>query len=101
MNLCEGLLRLRYRESWEEPRLMLSGEVYPITIELFPTANLFRRGHRLQLDLAGSNFPHFDINPNSGEAEGSAEHPRRATTRIFTDRTRPSHLVLPVIPPGR
>jgi len=80
---------------------MASGEVYPVTIELFPIANLFRRGHRLRLHLAGSNFPHFDVNPNSGEPEGSAEHPRRATTRIFVDRTRPSHLVLPVIPPER
>jgi putative CocE/NonD family hydrolase len=101
MNLCEGLLRLRYRESWEAPRLMAQGEVYAVTIELFPTANLFRRGHRLRLDLAGSNFPHFDVNPNSGEPEGSAAHPRRATTRIFTDATRPSHLVVPVIPRGR
>jgi len=52
------------------------------------------------LDLASSNFPHFDVNPNSGEPEGSAAHPRRATTQIFADRARPSHLVLPVIPPG-
>ena len=101
MNLCEGLLRLRYRESWEAPRLMTPGEVYAVTIELFPTANLFRRGHRLRLDIAGSNFPHFDVNPNSGEPEGSAAHPRRATTQVFTDGTRPSHLVLPVIPPSR
>jgi len=101
MNLCEGLLRLRYRDSWEEPRSMVPGEVYAITIELFPVANLFRRGHRLRLDLASRNFPHFDVNPNSGEPEGSAAHPRRATTQIFADRARPSHLVLPVIPPGR
>ena len=101
MNLCEGLLRLRYRDSWEAPRLMTPGEVYAVTIELFPTANLFRRGHRLRLDIAGSNFPHFDVNPNSGEPEGSAAHPRRATTQVFTDGTRPSHLVLPVIPPSR
>ena len=80
---------------------MTPGEVYAVTIELFPTANLFRRGHRLRLDLAGSNFPHFDVNPNSGEPEGSAAHPRRATTQVFTDGTRPSHLVLPVIPPSR
>ena len=80
---------------------MVPGEVYQVTIELFPIANLFRRGHRLRLDLAGSNFPHFDVNPNSGEPEGSAEQPRRATTRIFADRSRPSQLVLPVIPGGR
>ena len=101
MNLTEGLLRLRYRQSWEDPSPMVPSEVYAVTIALFPTANLFRPGHRLRLDLAGSNFPHFDVNPNSGEPEGSSERPQIATSRIFVDRARPSHLVLPVIPPGR
>ena len=101
MNLCEGVLRLRYRDSWSDPAPMTPGEIYVVTVSLFPVANLFRRGHRLQLDIAGSNFPHFDINANSGEPEGSFEHPRVATTRIFADRSHPSHLVLPVIPRRR
>jgi len=77
---------------------MIPGAVYQVTIALFPTANLFKSGHLLRLDLAGSNFPHFDINPNSGEPEGSAMNPRPARNRIFVDRMRPSHLLLPVIP---
>jgi putative CocE/NonD family hydrolase len=100
MNLCEGLLRLRYRDSWEAPALLEPGRVYAVTVAMFPCANLFKRGHRLRLDLGGSNFPHFDINPNSGEPEGSMERKRRATTRVFVDAARPSHLVLPVIPRG-
>ena len=70
MNLTEGLLRLRYRDSWEKPELMAPGQVYAITIELFPIGNLFVAGHRLRLDISSSNFPHFDVNPNSGEPEG-------------------------------
>jgi putative CocE/NonD family hydrolase len=97
MNLSEGLLRLRYRNSWEEPVPMRPGEVYPVTVAMFPTANLFRRGHRLRLDFAGSNFPHFDVNPNSGEPEGSNERPRTATNRVFVDRERASYLLLPVM----
>ncbi|HZK88859.1 MAG TPA: CocE/NonD family hydrolase [Stellaceae bacterium] len=97
MNLSEGLLRLRYRASWEAPALLEPGRPYAVTVAMFPCANLFTRGHRLRLDLAGSNFPHFDVNPNSGEPEGSMERPRRAATRIFVDAARPSHLVLPVI----
>jgi uncharacterized protein len=100
MNLCEGLLRLRYQESWEAPALLEPGRVYAVTVAMFPCANLFKRGHRLRLDLAGSDFPHFDINPNSGEPEGAMNRKRRATTRIFVDAARPSHLVLPVIPRG-
>jgi putative CocE/NonD family hydrolase len=98
MNLTEGLLRLRYRDSWQKPELMAPGQVYAITIELFPVGNLFVAGHRLRLDILSSNFPHFDLNPNSGEPEGSMEHPRIAENRVFVDHERPSHLVLPVIP---
>jgi putative CocE/NonD family hydrolase len=100
MNLSEGLLRLRYRDSWETPTPLEPGRPYAVSVAMFPCANLFKRGHRLRLDLAGSNFPHFDVNPNSGEPEGSAARPRRATTTIFVDAGRPSHLVLPVIPRG-
>ena len=98
MNLTEGLLRVRYRDSWERPSLMTPGEVYPITIELFPVANLFRRGHRLRLDISSSNFPHFDVNPNSGEPEGSWRYPRPARNRVFASSERPSHILLPVVP---
>lgn len=101
MNLTEGILRCRYRDSWERPSLMLPGEIYAITIELFPTGNLFRRGHRLRLDIASSNFPHFDINPNSGEDEGKMDRPRVARNRVFVDANHPSHVILPVIPQER
>ena len=100
MNLTEGILRCRYRDSWEQPSLMVPGKVYAIMIELFPVGNLFSRGHQLRLDISSSNFPHFDVNPNSGEPEGAMEHPRIAHNRIFVDAAHPSHLVLPVIPPG-
>ena len=98
MNLTERILRARYRDSWEAPSLLAPGEVYPVTIELFPTSNLFLRGHRLRLDIASSNFPHFDVNSNSGEPESAMEHPRVARNRVFVDADRPSHIVLPVIP---
>src|SRR5258708_3450463 len=100
MNLTEGLLRLRYRDSWERPALMTLGETYLVSIPLFPIANLFKRGHQLRLDITGSNFPPFDVNPNSGEPEGSFERPRRATTRVFAGSTPPSQVILPVLPAG-
>jgi len=98
MNLTEGILRARYRDSWEDPSPLVPGEVYAVTIELFPTSNLFASGHRLRLDIASSNFPHFDVNPNSGEPEGRMEHRRIGRNRVFMDANRPSHAVLPIIP---
>ncbi len=98
MNLTDGILRCRYRDSWEHPSLMRPGRIYPIRIEAFPTSNLFKAGHRIRIDVSSSNFPHFDFNPNTGEPEGKATRTQIATNRVFLDRDHPSHVVLPVIP---
>ncbi|QNB07936.1 CocE/NonD family hydrolase [Herbaspirillum frisingense] len=97
MNLTDGILRVRYRDSWEHPALMVPGEVYKIRVEAFPTSNLFKAGHRIRVDVSSSNFPRFDINPNTGADEGVASTPRVATNRIHLDARRPSKVILPVI----
>jgi putative CocE/NonD family hydrolase len=98
MNLTDGILRVRYRDSWEHPAMMTPGTIYRIKVSAFPTSNLFVRGHRIRLDVSSSNFPHFDVNPNTGEPEARATSSRIATNRVYLDATRPSHVVLPVIP---
>jgi uncharacterized protein len=97
MNLTDGILRCRYRDSWEKPTPMTPGTVYAIAIEPFATCNLFKRGHRIRLDIASSNFPRFDVNPNSGEPEGKARLRRIATNTVYADQARPSHVVLPLV----
>jgi putative CocE/NonD family hydrolase len=98
MNLTGGILRVRYRDSWEVPTLMQPGTTYAIRIELFPCSNCFVAGHRIRLDIASSNFPHFDLNFNTGEPEGLSTHARIATNTVYVDQARPSHVVLPIIP---
>jgi putative CocE/NonD family hydrolase len=98
MNLTDGILRCRHRDSWEKPTPMTPGAVYAIAIEPFATCNLFKRGHRIRLDIASSNFPRFDVNPNTGEPEGKARLRRIATNTVYADRDRPSHVVLPLVP---
>jgi hypothetical protein len=98
MNVTDGILRVRYRDSWERPAMMVPGTVYPVRVTAFPTSNLFARGHRIRIDVSSSNFPHFDVNPNTGEPEARATGARVAANRVYVDRARPSHVVLPVIP---
>ena len=100
MNLVDTILRCRYRESWTQPTMMTPGEVYPITIPLPPTSNLFKAGHRIRIDISSSNFPRFDVNPNTGEPMGRHTHTQTAKNSVFVDQQRPSHIVLPVISPA-
>ena len=99
MNLTDGILRARYRKSWEHPEPLAAGEPAEVAIEAFTTSNLFKRGHRIRLDISSSNFPHFDVNPNTGAPEGLGQTRRIARNTLFLDADRPSRLILPVIPP--
>jgi hypothetical protein len=98
MPLTDGIIRLRYAEDPTTPRLRTPGEVVKITITLFPTANLFLPGHRIRVDIASANFPKFDVNPQTGEPEGAARRKRRAVNTVFVDASRPSSIMLPVLP---
>ena len=98
MNLEDGILRARFRDSLEHPELMQPGRVYALTINLYPTSNLFAKGHRIRLDISSSNFPRFDLNPNTGEALNANRRLAVATNTIYHDRDHPSQVILPIIP---
>jgi putative CocE/NonD family hydrolase len=97
MLLADTILRLRYAEDPGDPRLRRPGELVRIRLVL-PIANLFLPGHRIRLDISSSNFPKFDVNPNTGEPEGYARRRRVAVNTVFTDAGRPSRVTLPVLP---
>jgi uncharacterized protein len=77
---------------------MTPGQIYPIQIGLPPTSNLFAPGHRIRLDISSSNFPRFDLNPNTGEPMGRHTHSVPAQNTVYFDAGHASHAVLPVIP---
>lgn len=97
-NLTDSIIRGRYRETRARAKLLTPGEVYEYTVDLWSTSNVFKAGHRIRVEIASSNFPRFDRNPQTGEASGEASRLEPALQHVFHDETRPSHIVLPVIP---
>jgi putative CocE/NonD family hydrolase len=98
LNIGDSILRARYRESLDRPRLMTPGEVVPVTITLYPTSNVFKKGHRLRVDVSSSNFPRFDVNPNTGDPPGDFRRMVPADNTVYHDAAHPSRVVLPVVP---
>ena len=91
-------MRARYRDSLEKASLMTPGQIYRFRIELYPTSILFAKGHRIRVDISSSNFPRFDVNPNTGEPLNQNRRTAVAVNSIYHDAEHPSHIVLPVIP---
>ena len=96
LNIAHGLLRMRFRDSFEVPEVMEPGKIYRVQIASFPMSNLFAAGHRIRLEIAGSNFPHFDINPATDwRIEGL--DPVVAENSVYLGGSLASRILLPVI----
>jgi len=98
LNVADGIVRARYRNNLDHEELLQPGKPYEFTIEMYPTSLVFQRGHRIRLDVSSSNFPRFDVNPNTGEPMNDNRRWQTAENTIYTDAGHPSDLILPVIP---
>jgi len=96
INLTEGILRARYRESTKEPKLVEPGKVYEYKIDLWSTSNVFLKGHRIRVEVSSSNFPRFDRNLNTGKTASTDQQIVKATNTVYHDEGRLSVLRLPV-----
>ena len=96
-NLTDSILRLRYRRDWTRPEPIGEGEICRIEFDLYPTSNVFKAGHAIRLDISSSNFPRFDVNPNTGGPLGRDRTFRLADQTVHHDREHPSHILLPEI----
>ena len=75
---------------------MTPGQPYEFVFKLYPTSNVFKKGHRIRLDISSSNWPRFDVNPNTGGPLGRAQRYELAHQTIYHDTDCPSHIILPV-----
>jgi putative CocE/NonD family hydrolase len=99
LNVGDGIRRARFRDSLTAEKLMQPGATYPISIQLYPTSNVFKRHHRIRVDISSSNFPRFDINPNTGEPLNDNRQVETAINTVYHDATRPSLIILPIVRP--
>ena len=100
MNLCDGIIRARFRTGFDRQLLLEPDSIYCYEIEMGVTGNVFRKGHSIRLEISSSNFPRFDRNPNTGAILGNDDKMRTAMQTVYHDTEHASHIVLPIIPKG-
>ena len=98
LNIADSIVRARYHKGFARAELLTPGQPYEFTIEMYPTSLVFKRGHRIRLDISSSNFPRFDVNPNTGEPLNDNRRWQVAENTIYLDAKHPSEIILPVIP---
>ncbi|GAA4970958.1 CocE/NonD family hydrolase [Kineococcus glutinatus] len=99
--IVDGLLRARYRRGGA-PLPLQPGRPERFEVVLGSTSHVFRAGHRIRLQVASSNHPRFDRNPQRmvDPVTATAADFVVAGQTVFHDVRRPSRLLLPTIPAG-
>lgn len=97
INISDSICRLRFHQGYERESLVKPGQSCLLEFELYPTACVFGRGHRLRLDISSSNYPRFDLNPNSGEPLGRHRLARKAINTVYHNARQPSGISLSVM----
>lgn len=96
--LCDGMVRARFRDGMDRPSLIEPGHIYRYDFSCWNTAQTFKAGHRICVQISSSAFPKYDRNLNTGAALGQTDEFVNAEQRIYHDAEHPSAIVLPIIP---
>ncbi len=99
-NVCyaaTGMISARFRDSMKEPSLIEPGKIYKYEISLRPTGIVFKKGHRIRVEITSSDFPIFNRNLNTGDDPYTSTRIAKAHQTIYHDAEHPSHIVLPII----
>ena len=97
-DVCMGLVRARYRNGVEKPKLIKPGEVAKYAIRLGPTSNGFLPGHRIRLDVTSSDFPNYDRNHNTAANQNADAALQVAWQTVHHGKPFPSKIILPWVP---
>jgi uncharacterized protein len=96
-NVLDTIERLRYRDGIEKPELMKPGRIYPVVLREMVVASRFAPGHRLRIEIAGTNFPEYERNLNTGGPSFNETRAVAAHDSIYHDRGHRSFFELPVV----
>ena len=97
--VLDNIRRVKTRKGFDQVAPPLNGhdDIVEIEVDLWSTAWIFNTGHRIGLHISSSNYPRFDVNPNTGaDHPAPGEEMRRAINRVHTGTAHPSVLLLPV-----
>jgi putative CocE/NonD family hydrolase len=97
MNIQDGVLRVRWRDGFDQPRMMERGKVYRVPVSLHVTSWYLQPGHRVRIEVSSSSFPRYDRNLNTGGHNYDETTWKVAHNAIHHSAPYLSRVILPVV----
>ncbi|MFC2164587.1 CocE/NonD family hydrolase [Acidobacteriota bacterium] len=98
MRVADNITKTRFRNTFRKAEPIVPGKVYELEIDLWCTSLVFKKGHRIRVEVTSSAFPLFNVNRNTGDQFGFGTEMKIANQTVYHTSEYPSHIVLPIIP---
>ncbi|GEL76481.1 CocE/NonD family hydrolase [Tenuibacillus multivorans] len=95
--LTDGFVRGRFRNGMDQPEVMEPGQIYKLEVDCWNTSHVFKKGHRVRIEVSSSAFPKYDRNLNTGAPLGKTSEMKVAHQTIYHSEDYPSAIILPII----
>ena len=93
------VMRGKFRNSYEKPEAFIPNKITAVKSDLNDVAHVFKKGHKIMLQIQSTWFPLVDRNPQKFMRIPDANESdfKKASIRIYHDNTNASKIVLPVL----
>jgi putative CocE/NonD family hydrolase len=93
------VFRCKFRNSFEKPEALVPGQPTEVSFDINEIAHVFKKGHRIMVQVQSSWFPLVDRNPQTFVKIPTAKESdfQKATIRIYHDEAHPSGIFLSVL----
>ncbi len=97
IRVVDGMVRGRFRHGLEKAEPVNPGEVMELSVDVWYTSLVFKKGHAIRIEVASSAFPKYDRNLQTGESLARGTRAEVAEVTVYHDPAHPSHISLPVV----
>ena len=98
--IADEIFRGRYRNSYEKPEAITANQVTPFSIDLHSANHVFKKGHRIMVQVQSTWFPLYDRNPQTFVPNIFFAKPSdyaKATQRVYRTAGTSSFIELPLV----
>ncbi len=93
----DSIIMGRFHQGFDKQVPMAKEQIYKLTLDMWSTALVVNKGHRLAVHISSSNSPKYEVHPNTFDPVNSFEQSPVANNTIYLSAEHPSHVILPVV----
>ena len=95
----DSIIMTRFHQGFDKPSRIKKGQVYKLKMDMWSTAIVVNKGHRLAVHVSSSNSPKYEVHPNVYDPIQALDFPKApvATNTIMLSKEHPSRIILPVV----